>query len=318
MRYGIVGAGPVGSILAVHLVEAGQEVYLVDVWKDHLDAILKDGIQLDGVREGRAKVAGGFLKIAGLKAVKPDFLVLSVKACALRHIMHEVEEVLGPNTVIVSLQNGLDTEELIAHTFNRHRILRVVINYAGNIRKPGEVAVNFFNKPNHVGCNCKKDLCDHATAFAEMLTGVYLDTRAEPDIKRYVWEKTILNAGLSPISAVTGLTMREVMDSSETYRIVESLLQESIKVAAISGYDFGPGFFNFCMAYLDKGGPHKPSMLVDIEGKRETEIDFINGRIAYYGSLYNVPTPVNDMFTRLVKSFENRYLGAERARGGGH
>ena len=318
MKYGIVGAGPVGSILAVHLVEAGQEVYLVDLWKEHLDAILGDGVRLSGVREGQARVAGGFTRISDLKTVSPDFLVLSVKACALSHIMREVEEALGPETVIVSLQNGLDTEELIAHTFTRRRILRVVINYAGNIQSPGRVAVNFFNKPNHVGCNCGKDLCEHATAFADMLTGVYLDTRAEPDIKRYVWEKTILNAGLSPVSAVTGLTMREVMDSSETYRIVESLLHECISVAAHLGYDFGPGFFNFCMAYLEKGGPHKPSMLVDIENGRETEIDFVNGRIAYYGSLYNVPTPVNDMFTRLVKSFENRYLAAERAHAGGH
>jgi 2-dehydropantoate 2-reductase len=311
MRFGIVGAGPVGSILAAHLVEAKQEVYFADVWREHLEAILSQGLQITGVREMSAEVSGGFLRIADLRDVKPDFLVLSVKASIIRNILHEVEEVLAPETVIVSLQNGLDTEELIAHAFNRHRILRVVINYAGNVTAPGCVAMNFFNKPNHIGCNCKQDLCDHAGSVADLLSSVLLDTRSEPDIKRYVWEKTILNAALSPISAVTGMTMREVMDSSETYRIVEALLQECIKVAALSGYDFGPGFFNFCMAYLDKGGPHKPSMLIDVEKGQETEIDFINGRIAYYGSLNNIPTPVNDMFTRLVKAFEHRHRRPE-------
>ncbi len=307
MRYGIVGAGPVGSILAAHLVEAGQEVYLADIWKEHLEAIFSGGLQITGLRDVTVDVTGGFLKISDLADVKPDFLVLSVKACVIRQILHEVERVLSPDTVLVSLQNGLDTEELIAHAFNRHRILRVVINYAGNVTAPGRVAMNFFNKPNHIGCNCRQGICEHAGSVADLLNSVYLDTRPEADIKRYVWEKTILNAALSPISAVTGMTMREVMDSSETYRIVEALLQECIKVAALSGYDFGPGFFNFCMAYLDKGGPHKPSMLVDVEAGRETEIDFINGRIAYYGSLNNVPTPVNDMFTRLVKAFEHRH-----------
>lgn len=311
MRYGIVGAGPVGSILAACLVEAGQEVYLVDVWREHLEAILQEGLNVRGVRELQARVSGGFLSIRDLKSVEPDVVILSVKACALRHLLQQVEEVLRPETVLVSLQNGLDTEELIAHAFNRHRILRVVINYAGNVTAPGQVTMNFFNKPNHIGCNCKQGICDHAGAFADLLSGVYMDTRAEPDIKRYVWEKTILNAALSPVSAVTGMTMREVMDSSETYRIVEALLQECIKVAALSGYDFGPGFFNFCMAYLDKGGPHKPSMLIDVENGRETEIDFINGRIAYYGSLNNIPTPVNDMFTRLVKAFESRRIRPE-------
>lgn len=307
MRFGIIGAGPVGSILAAHLVEANQEVYLVDVWREHLEAILQDGLEITGVRELQASVDGGFLAIRDLKDVHPDYLVLSVKACVIRQILHEVEEVLAPETIIVSLQNGLDTEELIAHAFNQHRILRVVVNYAGNVTAPGHVAMNFFNKPNHVGCNCKQGLCEHASALAAILDNAYLETRAEADIKRYVWEKTILNAALSPISAVTGMTMREVMDSSETYRIVESLLHECIKVAALSGYDFGPGFFNFCMAYLDKGGPHKPSMLIDVENGRETEIDFINGRIAYYGSLNNIATPVNDTFTRLVKAFENRH-----------
>ncbi len=316
MRFGIVGAGPVGSILALHLVEAGQEVYLVDVWKEHLDAILQDGIELEGFRQGRQKVAGGFATIAELGSVEPDYLILSVKACVLRTILKEVETILTPKTVIISLQNGLDTEELIAHGFSGNRIFRVVVNYAGNVTAPGRVSMSFFNKPNHIGCNCGEKNCGDVEELADILNGVYLDTRPESDIKRYVWEKTILNASLSPVSAVTGFTMREVMDSSETYRIVEMLLKECIVVAARTGYDFGPGFFNYCMAYLDKGGPHKPSMLVDIENERETEIDFINGRIAFYGSLNNVPTPVNDTFTRLVKAVENTYLHPMKKRPG--
>jgi 2-dehydropantoate 2-reductase len=308
LSFGIIGAGPVGSVLAAHLVEAGQEVYLVDAWKEHLDALLRDGVQISGYRDMHVRVAGGFERISDLAAVAPSYVLLSVKTCVLRKILHEVERILTPKTVLVSLQNGLDTEELIAHAFSRHRILRVVINYAGNLRGPGRIAINFFNKPNHVGCVCKDRRCDHAFELANPLNSVYLDTKVEPDIKRLVWEKTVLNASLSPVSAVTGLTMREVMTSSHTYRIVESLLKECIKVAARSGYDFGPGFFNFCMAYLEKGGPHKPSMLVDLECGRETEIDFINGRIAYYGSLHDVPTPVNDVFTRLVKRLESRAI----------
>ena len=313
MKFAIVGAGPVGSILAAHLMHAGQEVYLVDTWKEHLQAILDQGLSVSGFRDMASRVTGGFESIAQLGAVKPDYLILSVKACVLRGVLKEAEEVVKKDTAIVSLQNGLDTEEVIAHAFKSQRILRAVINYAGNVTAPGKVTMNFFNKPNHIGCNCKDYPCERVTRLAELLTSVCLDTRVETDIKRYVWEKTILNASLSPVSAVTGMTMREVMSSSETCRDVEALLRECIKVAAFSGYDFGPGFFNFCMAYLDKGGPHKPSMLVDIEAHRETEINFINGRIAYYGSLNNVPTPVNDMFTRLVKALEHKYLDVEAA-----
>jgi len=155
MKFGIIGGGPVGSILAAHLVEAGQETYLVDIWKEHLEAILGGGLRITGVREMEARVTGGFGTIAGLKEVRPEYIVLSVKASMLPQILHEVEEVLEPGTVLVSLQNGLDTEELIAHAFNRHRILRVVINYAGNITSPGRVTMNFSTSPTISGATAR-------------------------------------------------------------------------------------------------------------------------------------------------------------------
>ena len=313
MRFGIVGAGPVGSILAAHLTGAGHDVYVVDTWKDHLEAIVHNGVEITGIRQMHERIAGGFEGIAELRDLQLDFLVLAVKACVLRRLLRDLSEVLGPEVVVVSLQNGLDTEEVIKHALNSHQIHRVVVNYAGNIMSPGKVVMNFFNAPNHVGCICKHS-CHHADELAQVLTAAHLETRSQVDIKRYVWEKTILSAVLAPISAVTGMNMQEVMDMSDTYRIVESLLAECIQVAARSGYDFGPGFFNFCMDYLGKGGPHKPSMLVDIENGRETEIDFITGRVSFYGSLNHVPTPVNDMFTRLVKTVERRARPGHGAR----
>ncbi|MBI6545259.1 MAG: 2-dehydropantoate 2-reductase [Cyanobacteria bacterium NC_groundwater_1444_Ag_S-0.65um_54_12] len=292
--------------MAVHLMKGGHEVFVVDVWQEHLAAILQDGIFLAGLREEQAKVSGGFNRISALATVKPAVVVLAVKACLLPRILPEVGAILDPAATVVSFQNGLDTAELIAQTLSEHRIFRVVINYAGSIVSPGRIHMSFFHQPNHIGCVCQTKDCHHADELADILTAAALETRAEADIKHYEWEKTIRNAVLSPVSAVTGLTMSAVMAGTHTAQLVADLLEECIAVASKNGYDFGADFFTACWEYLRKAGPHKPSMLVDIENKRETEIDFMNGRIAHYAALAHVPAPLNETFTRLVKALEQR------------
>ncbi len=311
MRFGIVGAGPVGSVAAAHLARAGQEVYLADVWQEHLDAMISGGVHVEGALQAHESIAGGFSRAADLAQIQPDYLIVSVKACLLRTLLPEFAKVVTPRTIIVSVQNGLDTEEILSHAFNHNKILRFVVNYAGKIAAPGRAHANFFHPPNHIGCACRKEDCGDSHELAALFNSAGLETTPQRDIKRYVWEKTILNSSLSPVSAITGMTMREVMDTPDTRSIVDSLLSESIKVAARAGYDFGPGFFEHCIEYLLGGGPHKPSMLMDVEAKRETEIAFFNGRIAYYGDLLGVPTPMNEMFTRLVRTLEHRYLPAK-------
>ncbi len=311
MRIGIVGAGPVGSIAAAHLAKAGQEVYVADVWREQVAALIAGGVRIEGALQAHEQIAGGFSRCADLATVSPDYLILSFKTCLLRGLLPELAKVVGPRTVVVSMQNGLDTEEILSHAFNHNKILRFVVNFAGKLIEPGRALASFFHPPNHIGCACRKEECEDAHELASLLGGAGLQTTSQRDIKRYVWEKTILNSSLSPVSAITGLTMREVMETPDTRSIVDSLLTESIKVAARVGYDFGPGFFEYCVSYLEGGGPHKPSMLMDVEAQRETEITFLNGRISYYGDLLGLPTPMNDMFTRLVRTLEHRYLPAK-------
>lgn len=311
MRVGIVGAGPIGSIAAAYLAKAGQEVHVADVWREQIEALAVAGIHVEGALETHQHIAGGHAQAADLAVVEPDFLVVAVKACVLRSLLKELAKAVTPRTVIVSMQNGLDTEEVLAHAFDQNTILRFVVNFAGKVLEPGRVRATFFHPPNHLGCACRKEGCDNAHELAGLFTAAGLPTAPQRDIKRYSWEKTILNSALSPVSAVTGMTMREVMGAPDTRQIVEKILAEAIRVAARVGYDFGPGFFEHCIEYLDGGGPHKPSMLMDVEAKRETEIAFLNGRIAYYGDLHGCPAPHSELITHLVKAVEYRYMPAK-------
>jgi 2-dehydropantoate 2-reductase len=107
---------------------------------------------------------------------------------------------------------------------------------------------------------------------------------------------------------MTGQTMKEAMEFEFSRDLAVKMLEEGLEVAKADGYDFGPEALAQFTLYLEKGGAHKPSMLIDVENKRPTEVDFMSGATTQYGETYGIPTPVNSTFTGLLKALENRYL----------
>ena len=112
-----------------------------------------------------------------------------------------------------------------------------------------------------------------------MMTAAGLETKEHSDVKEVVWEKTILNSTLCSICAVTGQTMKEAMENPHTLDLVVKVLKEGLAVAKADGYDFGDKALTRFVSYLKKGGAHKPSMLIDVERRRPTEVDFMSGAI---------------------------------------
>jgi len=137
-----------------------------------------------------------------------------------------------------------------------------------------------------------------------VMTAAGLETEPTAEIKKFAWRKTILVAALAPISAILGMTMAEVMTNGDARSLVSKLLREAIAVAKARNYDYGEGFFGYCLDYLSTAGHHKPSMLIDIEEGYPTEIEYINGKIAYHGHELNVPVEINTAITSMVKAKE--------------
>jgi 2-dehydropantoate 2-reductase len=131
-----------------------------------------------------------------------------------------------------------------------------------------------------------------------------METTAE--IKKFVWKKSIFNSCTMPISALTGMDMKEVMDFPPTRRLVELLLNESISIAASLGYDYGPGFFEKALDFNTRAEAHRPSMLVDLENGRKTENPFLIRRIAEYADQQGVPAPLHRTMANLIEAIEMR------------
>jgi 2-dehydropantoate 2-reductase len=311
-RFGIIGAGPVGSIMAAHLAKAGYNVTLIDILKAHLDEIERNGLAITGVKEMNISFSKENLcySIDELSDINIDFLFISVKASVLTQILPIIRHVAKPGMTYVSLQNGLDNEDLIADEFGKENTIRIVVNYAGNLIDNGKVRMSFFNAPNYIGIIDTKAE-KKAKELANIITKSDLETTFTPEIKKYEWEKIILNAALSPVCALTRRTMRQMMEFKETRNLSEAILREGIEVAEANGFHFKKDFLEFCMSYLDKAGHHRTSMHVDIEKKNPTEIGFINDKIVKYGKAKGIPTPINSTIVSLIRGSElPEYIGA--------
>ena len=308
-RWMIIGIGPIGGILSAHLLKEGIDVTLVDILKDRLLAIEKKGLM---VKDPRDQISGDFIEypkrfLFSPREIKekPDLIFICVKTYCLMDVASEISEVFPSPPKVIVFQNGLDNEDQAAKVFGKENVLRCIINYAGAMASDTEVEITFFNRPNYVGVMDKGNI-SLAQELAETLTRSGLETEYTDDIKKHEWEKAILNACLASVSTITGLTMKEVMDSSPLREIVENLLLEGMKVAEGTGVKFSDNFYESGLSYLNKGGYHKPSMLVDMEKGGKTEIDFLNAKIVEYGEKLDIPAPFNWTVTAMIKGLEQK------------
>ncbi|MBU0496308.1 MAG: ketopantoate reductase family protein [Chloroflexi bacterium] len=303
-KIAVVGVGPVGGILAAHLAHAGYHVVLCDVQKPHLDAIKTRGLSLTGVLEMTARcerLAYSISELSNFPAV--DTVVVATKASILPYITPELAQIARPGMRFISCQNGLDNQEFLAETFGPDNVLRVVVNYAGAQMGDGHIAMSFFNPPNYIGAMTAKGE-PLARQLAEMMTAANLETQFTTNVKKYEWEKVILNAALSAMCALTHKPMKDMMDFEHTEVLAKELMREGIQVAEACGVVFDEGFFEHGVQYLKKAGYHRTSMHQDVLRRSRTEIDWLNGKIVERGRSVGVDTPYNFTITVLIKGLE--------------
>ncbi len=303
-RFGIVGVGPTGGIMAAHLAKAGHNVVLVDIFKGHMDEIKKNGLIITNFRDFRVKfpLENICYSIDELKNKEVDIIFIAVKAQFLKKILPQIKKVVKTDVTLISLQNGLDTEEIIAEFFGKENSMRIVVNYAGTLDFPGIIRMSFFNSPNYLGI-LTHSVEEKAKKLAEIITLAGLKTDFTREIKKYEWEKCILNT-MSPICVTTRKTMKQMMEFKELRNLIREILIEGIEVARANAIDLKPGFLEYCMDYLDRAGHHKVSMQTDIEKGNPSEIEFLNGKIVEYGKITGIPTPINNIFVSLIRGCE--------------
>ena len=309
LKVGVIGLGPVGMILAVKLHEAGCDVALCEVNDTKAKKIKSDGLVLENMMAATAQFENVFTSISQFEGWDADYLFFSLKST---HTAGAVKQAMALNSeklTVVSAQNGIEVEELVAAGFGESKTLRMIINYAGNSSSPNVTKVTFFNAPNYIG-SINDARAEQAKIIADVLSSSGLETKAVDsfEIVKRSWEKTILNAALSPLCGVGRLTMLEAMSDPDTVELVEQIIREGIQVAEAEKIHFPDNFTRSCLKYLKNGGDHFPSLAVDLINNRPTEIDYLNGKIVEYGRKHYIRTSLNLSFTNMVKAMTNKNI----------
>ncbi|MBK8920952.1 MAG: 2-dehydropantoate 2-reductase [Saprospirales bacterium] len=310
-KAGIIGMGPVGTILAVHLQEAGLEVGICDLDPVKGNLIRSNGVFLEGERSKRAYFKNIFGAIDDFETFQPDILIICLKTTQLAAAVREINRLSNSSLGVICAMNGIDVEQMASKILGESRTFRMVINFAGNLSAPNITKVTFFNPPNYIA-SLDDSRKEDADEIAALLDRVNLETKSISsfELVKRIWEKTILNASLSALCAVGRMTIKEAMSNSDTMELVEQTIQEAVEVAEAEKIKFEDDFIRKCLRYLHKAGNHFPSLAVDLLNHRPTEIDYMNGKIVEYGRKHYIRTSLNLTFTNMVKSMTDKNFSA--------
>jgi 2-dehydropantoate 2-reductase len=301
MRVCVVGCGAVGSLFAANLARLDDiEVWAFDVWPDHVDAINADGLRLSGADE-----VVGHLRATADTAEVPacDFGIVATKSMHTGPAVASVATALAKASVC-SVQNGVGNEEAIAE--HVEQVIRGTTFPAGKIVEPGHVQWDVKGDTTIGPFEPSPAPMREVERLADACTRAGMPTRAVADARGPQWEKLIFNAATNPIGALTGLTHGRVCEDPALRRLVSALVDEGKAVAAAQGIELGsdPEELIDYAARPDVAYEHKASMLQDVEARRESEIDYLNGGIARFGAETGVPTPLNRAIVALIKGME--------------
>lgn len=306
MKIAIHGTGAMGSVYAALFAEAGHEVWAVDPWQAHVDAINARGLRLEGASGDRT--VGGIRATTDIaEAGASDLIVIAAKAAGVGPAARAIAPVLTPETLVLTIQNGLGAAERIAaHMPVDNVLLGVADGFGAALKGPGH-AHHAAMKLIRIG-EIGGGRMDRAEELAELWRGAGFEARAFDDIQQLIWEKFLCNVTFSAPCTVFGATVGELMNHTERWQIALAAMQEAHAVARVLNVKLS---FDDPVAYVAAFGARmpgaRPSMLLDHIAGRRSELDAINGAVPPLGRAHGIATPVNDVLVAVLRQREEAF-----------
>jgi 2-dehydropantoate 2-reductase len=302
MRVCVVGCGAIGGLYAAHLgLLDDVEVWAYDVSQEHVDAINRDGLRLNGHTSLTARVEAR----TDAGEIPPcEFGIVATKARFTSSAIDATARVFADGAVC-SVQNGIGNEEVIAERVPH--VMRGVCLPAGHVEEPGVIHMDAPGdtwigpfEPNSASM-------DEVRALADAMTRGGMNTLALEDARPAQWTKLLFNSATNPLTALTGLTHGQICAVPPLRGLISQLVAEGRAVADALGIELE----NDPEVVIDQAARdnyhHKPSMLQDVLAKRPTEIQTLNGGIVRAGREAGVLTPLHQAVTALVRGLEKSW-----------
>lgn len=300
MKIAVIGPGGIGCLFSTLLSEAGHEVWLIDRRPDRASLIAREGIFVE--RESGLTIARPGASAFPADVGRADLVILCVKAHETAGTAPSIRTLVGPETEILSMQNGLARLECIRDLVEDHRLFAGVTTH-------GVTALD-LNRIRHAGAGTTmlgplRGNYEDAERLARLLTGSGIAASAVMDTEGLLWSKLVINAAICPVSALSNLTNGEMAEDKRWRPLLEKAARESAAVAAAGKIKLA--FDDPVAAVLEvcrNTSSNISSMLQDIRRGRQTEIEAINGAVVRTAICLGLSAPVNESLCRRVAELE--------------
>ncbi|MGI9425324.1 MAG: ketopantoate reductase family protein [Hyphomicrobiaceae bacterium] len=306
MKIAIIGTGAMGSVYAALLADnGGHDVWAVDSWQDHVDAMRTNGLRVEGASGDRTVKLNATSDPSDVHGA--ELVIIATKYHGVGDAAQSALKMAAPEAPILTIQNGLGSADIVADVVGSDRIMiGVVGGFGASMKGPGHAHHNgmeFLRLGEMDG-----GMTDRLESVAETWRSGGFKVLTFDDIHKMIWEKLICNCTYSGICALTGLRLREVQANPNAWSIASQCALEAANVARAKGIELE---FDDPVAYVRRFGEKipdaRPSMLLDHMAGRRAEVDNINGAIPREGAKVGVATPVNSMITAMLKAKESGF-----------
>ena len=299
-----IGAGALGSTIGGTLAKGGADVWLIDPYQAHVDAINAQGLRmLEAGVETSVKVSARTSAVEAGGAA--DLVIVLVKSYHTRDAIRAAAPIVGPDTVVMSLQNGLGHEEILVEELGRDRVMAGKTYVGGVFLAPGHVRSGVAGKETIIG-ELDGTISSRAQRIADGFNQAGLLTHLSDNIVGTMWDKLFINVAGGGLTAITGLTYGGLYALPILEETALAAIAEGITVAQAAGVAISITDPRIAWTMASAGLPpeFKTSMLQSLQSGNATEVDYIHGSVVRWGAKLGVATPVNATIVACVKGIE--------------
>ncbi|OGP93908.1 MAG: hypothetical protein A2157_16800 [Deltaproteobacteria bacterium RBG_16_47_11] len=303
MKTVMMGAGAMGSLFGGLLTLAGAEVWLVGNRKEQIDTICSAGLTFEEKGEWQIIRMNATLDVTSVG--KADLVIFFVKTYDTEVAVSDALVLEKEDTIFLTLQNGLGNEEIICQKIDRKKVMLGVTGHGATLLGPGHIrhagrGKTFIGELDH-------RITDRALRMTQMLCDAGIETEVSSNIHDHVWGKLLVNVGINALTALTGFKNGQLLDYSESARLMEKLVSEAAEVARRKGVHLEEDPIEKVRKAIEATKENRSSMGQDFDHRHKTEIDAINGAVVREAQPLGIPVPFNQAVTDLVRVIEKSF-----------
>jgi len=307
MKIAIIGPGAMGCLFAAFLAKKDHDVWMLDNDPARAARINSQGVSCEGVSGNwhvKVRAADNPKDIPG-----PDLIIICVKTYDTKSAAASAKSLLGKNSVVLTLQNGIGNIELISEVVGAENVIGGTTNLGATLLADGKV--RHAGKGETVIGRLDAVTTVEMRSIREAFNKSGLETKISRDIKSFLWSKLVINAGINALTAITRLPNGKILDFEPSRKILKLAVNEAVKVAKRKRVKLSyEDPLTKVEAVCEATAGNVSSMLQDVLKHKRTEIDSINGIIVRLAEELGIAVPVNSLLVELVKTIESSYVSA--------